>query len=179
MERSINMHHRRSIRLPGYDYSQLGAYFLTICAYQREYLFGEIKNGIMGLNEIGDIISHVWDVLPKRFPQIILDEFVVMPNHIHGIVWITEDRHHPTVVGVIHELPLRRMERRRMTLPLIVGYLKMNATKRIHTLNPLFGPVWQRNYYERIIRNERELQAIRMYIRNNPLKWETDVERLP
>src|SRR5690349_3753763 len=122
-------YHRRSIRLPDYDYSQPGAYFITIVTRGREPLFGEIKDGEMHLNDAGRIVWDVWNSLPARYPQIALGAAVVMPNHFHGNVIINP-------VGAIHELPLqdlppreRQLQRRRMTIPLVVGYFKMNTAK--------------------------------------------------
>ena len=132
--------------------------------------------------------SKTWEELPMRFPQVGLDTFVVMPNHLHGIVIIksgTAGDGGP--VMAIHELPLRepykpsppstRAERRRMLLPKIIGYFKMNSAKRINRLRNTSGtPVWHRNYYEHIIRSEGELACIREYIQNNPMHWELDKE---
>jgi len=139
-------HRRRSIRLHDYDYSATGAYFITICTQGRACLFGEVVDGAMCLNGTGAMIESVWNLLPQRYPGITLDAFVVMPNHIHGIVSIDGP------VGAIHELPLH--QRRSMTLPKVVGYLKMNSAKRINQSRNTPGiRVWQRNYYERVIRD--------------------------
>ena len=174
-------HHRRSIRLPDYDYSQPGAYFITIVAHGRECLFGKIQEGEMQMNSAGQVIWDVWSSLPGRYPQIELGAAQVMPNHFHGIIIIP--------VRAIHELPLqglplqglpsqglpleeRRAERRRMTIPLVVGYFKMNTAKRINQIQGSEGnPVWQRNYYEHIIRNEAEHNRIHAYIEANPANW--------
>jgi len=158
---------RRSIRLRNYDYSAVGGYFVTICTYQWECLFGEVMAGEMRVNNAGDCVKTVWDSLPIRYPGIEMDTFIVMPNHIHGIILIN----HP--VGAIHELPLQK--RRNMLLPMVIGYLKMNSAKRINQYrNNPGAPVWQRNYYERVIRNDRELHNIRQYIADNPLRWADD-----
>jgi REP element-mobilizing transposase RayT len=128
-------------------------------------LFGHVVDGKMEMNQAGKIIESIWHRLPERFPQITLDEFVIMPNHIHGIVLING-------VGAIHELPLPR---RRMILPMAMGFLKMNSSKHINLWRDIPGlPVWQRNYYEHIIRDERDLIKIREYVANNPLKWDED-----
>ncbi len=168
-------YHRRSIRVPDYDYSQPGAYFITIVTRGRECLFGEIKDGEMHLNDSGRIVWDVWNSLPTRYPQIKLGAAVVMPNHFHGNVII---KTHP--VGVIHELPLReetRVERRRMTIPLVVGYFKMNTAKRINEILGSQGiPVWQRNYYEHIIRDDEEYNRIHLYIEANVANWVIDNE---
>jgi REP element-mobilizing transposase RayT len=181
-------HRRRSIRLPEYDYSSPGAYFITLVAREREHLFGTIENGCMHLNACGEIVWEIWKSLPQRYSRIRLDEAVVMPNHFHGILWIESPA--AAGVGAIHELPqpqpqpeeedfeARRIRRRRMLLPKVIGYFKMNSARRINQLRGTPGiPVWQRNYYEHIIRNEGALHRIRRYIRNNPLRWENDRER--
>lgn len=174
---------RRPLRLPDYDYSQPGAYFVTMVTYQREHLFGEIADGDMRQNDAGKIVWEVWKSLPGRYPTITLDEGVVMPNHFHGIVIIEENP-----VGAIYELPLRdelplqdkeayRLARHRMLIPLAVGYLKMNSAKRVNILLNSSGvPIWQRNYYERIVRNDQAYNAIRQYIHSNPASWDTDEE---
>jgi len=178
------IHHRRSIRLPGYDYSQTGAYFVTICAHQKKHLFGEVIEGEVKTNEIGEMIWLYWDHLPRRYPNIEIDKFVLMPNHIHGIIRIVEPvraihesprKTSRDSVGAVHEPPLRR----KMLLAKIIGYFKMNTAKRINEMRGLAGvPVWQRNYYEHIVRNDDELNKIRDYIVTNPLRWPTDPENL-
>jgi REP element-mobilizing transposase RayT len=130
----------------------------------------------MVLNEFGMAIESVWMELPTRYPNIELDAFRVMPNHIHGIILIVDSPN----VGA-HELPLRelplRLHRRRMVIPKIVGYLKMNTAKQINQIRDTPGmPVWQRNYYEHVIRDENELNRIRKYIIENPLQWQLDQE---
>ena len=176
---------RRSIRLKDYDYSQPGGYFLTIVTFQREHLFGEIVNGEMVLNEAGKVVRDIWEKLPERYPNVITDEMAVMPNHFHGNLFITDDIHAFPPVAAVHELPLRedetpeeyRLRRRRMLLPKVVGYFKMNTAKAINLiLNSSGVPVWQRNYYEHIIRNEDELERIRKYIYYNPQQWAQDDE---
>ncbi len=182
---------RRSLRLPTWDYSQPGAYFVTIITRQRECLFGKIKNGEMQLNEAGKIVWEVWNSLPTRYPHIAIDEAVVMPNHFHGIVVIEEHpANSPAPVRAVHELPLqeqglqeRMKQRRRMTLPLVIGYFKMNSAKRINELLNSAGiPVWHRNYYEHIVRGditnspEKTIDVIRSYIHYNPSRWENDEE---
>jgi len=172
-------YHRRSIRLKGYDYSQAGAYYVTMCTQNRECLFGEIVNGKMRLNEYGQIVQQCWMEIPQHYQNVQLDEYVVMPNHVHGIIIINESD--ISTVGAIHELPLRhelphsREQRRNMLLPKIIGRFKMNVAKPINRIRQTPGiSVWQRNYYEHIIRNENELNRIRHYIINNPLHWKTD-----
>jgi putative transposase len=181
-------HHRRSIRLPGYDYRQAGAYFITLVAQDRACLFGEVIDGEMRVNEYGIIVQEEWfrsaDI--RREIRLYPDEFVVMPNHVHGIVWIVETpvgAHNPVplqsdapVVGVHSRAPLQRSPH---SLSSFVAGFKSAVTKRINELRGTPGaPVWQRNYYEHIIRNEDDLAAIREYILTNPLRWHLDRENM-
>jgi len=167
---------RKQVRLRDYDYSQSGGYFITVCTYNREHLFGQVINYQMTLNEIGKIVKQWWLKLEDRFTSVKLENHVVMPNHIHGIIMVGEKENE---VGAIHELPLRSgmMPRRQMLIPKVVGYFKMNSAKHVNRLRDAIGiSLWQRNYYEHIVRNESELSRIREYIQNNPLKWDLDRE---
>ena len=173
---------RRSIRLKDHDYSQAGAYYITVCTQERECLFGQVVDGQMQLNEAGRIVQAVWDGLSQFHDGIELDAFVVMPNHVHGIIVIRAS------VGAIHELPVQAIhespatpariaDRRRMLLSKIVGRFKMVSGKEINFLRQTMGqPVWQRNYYEHIIRDEESLRRIRRYIADNPAQWDFDRE---
>jgi putative transposase len=169
--------YRKAIRLKNYNYSEAGGYFITICTYNRKYLFGEILDQEVVVNDTGEVAEQWWLKLGYKFTNVKLDYYVIMPNHIHGIVIISEEKND---VGAIHELPLLRrgrIERRQMLIPKIIGYFKMNSAKRINQLHDSTGdPLWQRNYYEHIIRNESELYRIREYIQNNPSKWDLDRE---
>ncbi|MFQ5798323.1 MAG: transposase [Bacteroidota bacterium] len=169
-----NGRHRRSIRLQDYDYSSAGGYFVTICTKNREHLFGEIVDGTMHMIPVAHLVQECWDDLAKHHRNIDLDAFLIMPNHIHGIVLILD-----AWVGAIHESPLLTsfLERRRMLLPRIVGRFKMRSAKRINELRRTPGDaVWQRNYFEHIIRDERSLNKIREYIMTNPERWQYDRE---
>ena len=170
------MRERKQVRLRDYDYSQAGGYFITICTYNREYLFGHVINYHMALNETGRIVRQWWLKLEDRFTNVKLENYVVMPNHIHGIIMVPEKENE---VGAIHELPLRSgmIPRRQMLIPKVVGYFKMNSAKYVNRLRGVIGiSLWQRNYYEHIVRNESELSRIREYIQNNSLKWDLDRE---
>lgn len=192
-------HHRRSIRLKGYDYSQAGAYFVTICARNHECIFGEINDGEMKLNEYGKIVRDEWMRTEDVRPNVELDEFIIMPNHVHGILVINtpvgarrclapERREQPSknVNGygniVIHRANQGATHRVAPTctsgsIGAIVGQFKSLITKQINQIRNTPGlPVWHRNYHEHIIRNERELHEIRKYIRNNPLHWDRDID---
>ena len=160
--------HRKQIRFRKYDYSSNGYYFMTICTQNRKCLFGNIINNKMVLNEFGKIINDVFLTIPKHFDNVELDEFVIMPNHIHGIV---------IIVGAGSSRPI---------LGQIIGYFKYISTKNINDLSGSENPtptikikkIFQRNYYEHIIRNEYELNRIRKYIQNNPMNWEEDINNL-
>ncbi len=166
-------HHRRSIRLPHYDYSQSGLYFITICTENRECLFGDVEDGKMILNEFGNVAQQCWLEIPQHFEHVELDAYVIMPNHLHGIIIIKNDG--TRNVGAIHELPLQIKQRRKMLLPKIIGRFKMNVSKQINQIRQTPGiTIWQRNYYEHIVRDEMDLHRIRQYIMNNPKNWEMD-----
>ena len=170
-----DINHRRSIRLQGYDYAEAGAYFVTVCTYNREFLFGEITNGEMRLNEIGQVVIEEWLRTADVRKNIELDAFVVMPNHFHGIVVITGNGR-----GVLQYAPTANQPSLRspsQTIGAIVRGFKSITTKRINIIRNTLGvPVWQRNYYEHIIRTEDESNLLREYIVNNPAQWELDEE---
>ncbi len=158
---------RHSIRLRGYDYAQAGAYFVTICAWQRECLFEDRR--------FADAIRGAWEWLPSKFYRVRLDEFVIMPNHIHFVIWLLDENYDGR--GGQLPAPTRTHNNIRISLPDAVGAFKTIAAKQINLIRGTPGnPVWQRNYYEHIIRNERALDAIREYIQNNPANWEFDLE---
>jgi len=184
-------HHRRSVRLRHYDYAQPGAYFVTICAWQRECVFGIINDGTMKLNEYGVIVQNYLDQISGHFPNVEIDLHIIMPNHVHGIIVINNCRGEvpsPLIATPIITQPLSNMHKpskkggetpplRRPSLGHIVAYFKYQTTKHINrTRNTPGMPVWQRNYHDRVIRNEKELQEIRQYIRHNPLQWDRDDE---
>jgi REP element-mobilizing transposase RayT len=166
-------HHRRSIRLKGWDYAAPGAYFVTICAHQRQELFGEVVGGEMRLNEYGQIAAARWRWLADQYPYVRLDEWVIMPNHMHGVLMMVDDE--AAGRGGSRPAPTRPDAPKRKPLDQLIGAFKTVSAKHINQLRQTSGaPIWQRNYYEHIIRDERELTAIRRYIRNNPLKWSLD-----
>ncbi len=176
-----DIHQRRSIRLRDYDYSQAGKYFVTICAWQRECLFGEIVNGEMQLNDLGQTMETVWFCLPDHYIGIELDEFVIMPNHFHGIIDIVGAQFIAPDLGITSygdkSASNQGAMNRAPTVGGVVRGFKARCTHAINIIRSNLGcPVWQRNYYERVIRNETELTRARDYIVNNPLKWELDKE---
>ncbi|OGF30795.1 hypothetical protein A3H09_00680 [Candidatus Falkowbacteria bacterium RIFCSPLOWO2_12_FULL_45_13] len=168
-------YNRRSIRLPGYDYSQAGMYFVTICVKNLECLFGEIVEEEMMLNELGIIVKREWLRTGVIRKEIYLDEFIIMPNYFHFIVFINECGNALTV-GANGRSPLRM--RPKSISSLMAGY-KSAATKQVNLFRNMLGTdLWQRNYYEHIIRNENSLNRIRNYIWNNPGNWPNDIENL-
>ena len=155
---------RRSIRLKGYDYSQAGLYFITICVQDRKCLFGKIGNGEMILNEYGIVAHQQWQQLPERFTNMELDVFQIMPNHMHGIIMLT-DTNTKTVGDIVG------------------AYKSLVANDCLKILKqkwagvnpaPTMGKLWQRNYWEHIIRDEQSYQRISDYIINNPKNWTGD-----
>jgi REP element-mobilizing transposase RayT len=162
-------HHRRSIRLKGYDYSQEGAYFITICTRHMICLFGQVENDRMILADAGKMINEQWIALADRFPNSRLGEYITMPNHFHAILFITG-------VGV----PLVGTQNGGATLGQMIGAFKSITTgKYINGVNrsgwpPFDGKLWQHNYYEHVIRNEASLLKISKYIHTNPARWKDD-----
>ena len=165
-------HHRRSVRLPAYDYSQPGAYFVTIVTDQRQCAFGAIVAGHMRLNEIGAVVREEWLRSAEIRGEIALGEYVIMPSHVHGIVIIRDVGAHGHA-----PLPVRTRQRSARSLGSFVAGYKGAATKRINVIRGTPGhPVWQRNYYEHVIRSDEELNRIRQYIIDNPIHWDEDPE---
>ncbi len=157
---------RRSVRLPAYDYTSPGAYFVTVCAHGRRCIFDA--------PEVRHLVEERWNQTRHHFPNAATDEFVIMPNHVHGILWIVGAN---TAVGTQHAASLQTPSVAPGSLGAIVRSFKSAVTKPVNEILGTPGaPVWQRNYYERIIRNEDELRRVREYIRFNPLQWDFDRE---
>lgn len=192
------IHHRRSIRLKGHDYSKTGAYFVTVCTQNRECLFGNVIEKEMRLNEAGKMIESIWENLSNQYPGIQEDAFVVMPNHIHGIIVLSDlnrrgescirphSHRHPRSNRIIRNGKGDHKDRPYGTLDRTVGRI-LQGFKSISTREyisairmqgwlPFPGKLWQRNYHERIIRDENELNRIREYIALNPTRWMEDEE---
>jgi putative transposase len=175
---------RHSIRLTDYDYTNPGGYFITICVQDRRCVLGEINDSKVEPSHIGKIVEESWQYIPSHFHGIILDLNVIMPNHFHGIIIIEDTRldGRGEVPSPSNDETPSRENRGGMTPPLrkptlgqVVGYFKYLSTKKINELtNNAPGRLWQRNYYEHIIRNEQDLYNARKYILENPLKWEED-----
>ena len=174
---------RRSLRLREYDYRATGAYFVTVCTKDRVSLFGEIDHGNMVRNEFGDIVVVCWSDLPHHFPSIQLDCFIVMPNHIHGLIEITDERA-KIDVGAQHAAPVRSAPLhysprnvQPKSLAAIMRSFKSASARRINISSGTPGAaLWQRNYYEHVVRDDAELERIREYIVNNPARWAEDEE---
>jgi len=165
--------HRCSIRLKNYDYSQAGGYFVTICTQNNECVFGEVINEEMRLNKYGKIVKDEWLRTREIRSNVMLDEYIVMPDHFHGIILIIDD----VFVGATRRVAptVKSTTLKSNTLGSIIGQIKSIITKNIHKMG-LKHFHWQRNYYEHVIRNEDKLNKIRQYIQNNPLSWHLDRE---
>lgn len=197
MKFNPDIHHRKSIRLKGYDYSQAGLYFITICCQDRESLFGQIENGEMILNEAGKIAHTEWQNTEKIRENCRIHEFIIMPNHIHGIIEILFKKE---TRGESQFAPIGKFQSPSQTIGSIIRGYKIATIKKIKDLilennkdiistgELQFAPtaptaeiiksldfkIWQRNYWEHIIRNENEYNRISNYIINNPQKWDDD-----
>ncbi|AFY32102.1 transposase [Calothrix sp. PCC 7507] len=174
-------HHRRSIRLKGYNYTEAGAYFVTICTKAWQCLFGNVVNGEMQLNSLGYIAFHCWQTIPYHFPYIELDIFVVMPNHIHGILIITDNpveaRHCLALNQHSEGNPEQFGKPVRGSISTVIGSYKSVVSKRINIILQTKGQsIWQRNFYEHIGREQKALDNIQEYIVNNPQRWADDPE---
>lgn len=186
MRYNPELHHRRSIRLKNFDYSKPGAYFITICTKNRERLFGDVVDGKMVLNDGGKAAERCWMEIPLHYPNVVPDEFVIMPDHVHGIIVINEQspNHGEQLVSAVvqHFEPLPKnlqpkQNKYQKIIPRSIGSMirgyKIGVTKWFRQNTDIFI-VWQRNYHEQIIHTKTELQKIRNYIIENPLKWKND-----
>jgi putative transposase len=147
---------RKSLRLSHFDYATPGAYFVTVCTQDRACLFGTVRDGLVHLSEAGRIVEQVWQALPGHYPNFALDEFVIMPNHVHGVLLIENEGGRP--------------------LSNLMRAFKAFSTREIRGRTLANDTVWQRGYYEHVVRDESDLTAIRQYIQDNPAKWDLDDE---
>ena len=189
------IHHRRSQRLKEYDYSQAGAYFVTLCTQNRKCFFGEIVQGEMLLNNTGEMVEKWYYELENKFPNTHCDEFVIMPNHFHCIITIikpvgadlcvcpNKSKLNKITPNALDEHANESMgEHAGSPLHIIIQWFKTMTTNeyirniKINNWIPFNGKLWQRNYYDHVIRNDHEIKRIRKYIQNNPLKWNDDVD---
>ena len=163
---------RRSIRLQGYDYAEVGAYFITICTEKRKCLFGDVIDGQIQLNNLGRVVVDAWEWLGRQYDYVETVELVVMPNHLHGVIIINDES-----TGGSRTAPTPELAVVRKPLGRLVGAFKTVSSKSINALRGSPGvQVWQRNYYEHIIRNDDDMTSIRQYIIDNPAGWEKDPE---
>lgn len=200
-----DIHHRRSIRLRGYDYVVDGAYYVTICTHQRECLLGKVVDGEMVLSTAGEAVRSVWEGLQERFTNVVLDEFIIMPSHVHGIVFVISQqrsRDQGTIVdqGAMNGAPTGPGDQTgcvgaRFIAPRFIAPHGAAPPPGAH--GPPLGEIvrtfkavstrmlrrdllpefgWQRNYYEWVLRNDEELHRVRQYIVDNPLKWHLDTD---
>ncbi|OGB68901.1 MAG: hypothetical protein A2Y94_04085 [Caldithrix sp. RBG_13_44_9] len=207
MRHDPDKHHRRSIRLTGHDYSQAGVYYVTICVQDRVCLFGKINNGELKLNDAGNMVNNWWNKLPQKFTNVELDDYIIMPNHVHGIIIVGADPVCPKDQNIINYSKINMSEGQtdpgdkqmdsgdqqkgehvgsplRKPVPLsriIQWYKTMTTNEYIRNVKqngwfPFKKHLWQRNYYEHIIRDENDLKRIRKYIIENPLNWKSDHE---
>lgn len=153
-----NLPQRKSIRLKGFDYSETGFYFITVCTNDFKHYFGEVKDRRMFLNEVGCMIHHEWRRLHDRYQNIALEEFIVMPNHIHGIIGIKKDDTSITLGTIVQAFKSRTT----------LAYIQKVKSK---SWAPFPGKLWHANYYESIISNEKQYNNIAGYIFNNPIQW--------
>ena len=159
---------RRSLRLQGYDYRGAGAYFVTICTMEKRPLFGTVRDGSVQLNELGQIADNCWKQIERVRRAIAMDAYIVMPNHIHGIL-------HFSTKDAAANAPATARELAAGSLGAILGQYKSIVTKRSQFLHsPPTPPIWQRNYYDHIIRSAASLEKIRQYIVDNPARWVDD-----
>ncbi len=163
MQHQTNFKNRKKIRLPDYNYSSCGGYFVTICTKNKRYLFGDIIDGCIELSKIGIIIKDCWLNIPKHFEEVLLDEYVIMPNHIHGIIFIHK--------GIQEDSGEKRSAQRLFNL---IGSFKSVCTKFVNKNISGNNFMWQKSFYEHVIRNDQDLYKIQEYIVNNPLQWEID-----
>ena len=158
-------YNRKSLRLPNYDYSKGGKYFITVCVKSKVFLFGDIVAGKLCINDIGKVVYEKWLWLEQHYSFIKCDAFIVMPNHIHGIIVMSR--------GGSRTAPTSHQQRK--PVGRVIGAFKTVSTKEINLLMSAPGTqIWQRNFYERIIRNKNELYAVRNYIKSNPSNWADD-----
>lgn len=174
MKYNHEIHKRRSVRLKGYDYSRAGLYFITICVQNRECLFGKIENEKMLLNDLGIIVNEYWLNIPEHYPRMVLHEHIIMPNHMHGIIQLTD-----AVVGTRHGVFLQSTNTNQFGKPvsgsvsMIINQYK-SSVKRWCNKNGHEYLQWQSRFHDHIIRNQQSYETISNYIINNPAKWQED-----
>jgi REP element-mobilizing transposase RayT len=179
VEDEASLPNRRSLRLADFDYGQAGAYFVTICTFGRAALLGTIREGRMLLSAVGSIVEEEWLRTPEIRPQVVLDEYMIMPNHLHGIIFI--DREPPRELGTTTPVScddrtglIRNLQSPSQSVGSIVRGFKAASTSRARKLANGRVELWQRDFYDHVIRNEPDLTRVRTYIVNNVQQWELD-----
>ncbi len=181
------VHHRRSIRLKNYEYTTPGWYFVTIVVQDRISLFGEVVDAEMHLNDAGEMVARIWSEIPEFYPGVGIDSFVVMPNHLHGIIVLHGEEHNPSLASVGADplcLPSSEPPAKPLSLGDVVRRFKSLTTREYgegvkHSGWPPFNQrLWQRNYFEHVVRDERDVERLQGYIIDNPVNWAFDVENL-
>ena len=166
---------RRRMRLEGYDYSTPGAYFVTACTQDRRPLFGRVIDGRMAANPLGTVVEDCWDELPDHYDSLALDAFILMPNHVHGVILLQDEPNNTSVGAGLQPAIPRNDAARRHGLPEIVRAFKTFSARKINRMRASTGAsVWQRGFYDHVIRDEDELDRVRTYILDNPRKWSED-----
>ena len=172
---------RKTTRIPGYDYRNTGYYFITICTQNKQNLFGQIQNDKVQPSAQGKIVSQNWLDIPNHHSGITLDAFILMPNHLHGIIMIHSDRsalivpgQSSDVAGYVPTGHASFISPKSGSLSAVIRSFKSACTKRINEESLHKNPIWQSRFYEHVIRDENDLHRIRMYIENNPLRWSED-----
>ena len=172
---------RSSLRLRGFDYASPGAYFVTVCTWRRNCLLGDVVDGEVRLSPLGEIVTDCWKGISEHLPYAAVDVSIVMPNHMHGILFLHGERPSAGTVGATHASPLHIPDttsgQALSSLSAVVGSYKAASTRLINRQRGTAGdPVWQRGFYEHVIRDEADLHRIRRYIEENPLRWAEDEE---
>jgi len=181
----------KPMRLPHFNYDWRNQFFITICTQYRNHLFGDVKQGIINLSEFGNIAHQCWQEIPQHFPEIEIDEFVIMPDHIHGIILFGSTKNQSAVLGrhacqdkllfgssenqitdVGRHACQKEILPQHQKLSVIVGSFKSAVSKRIKVIDPHIQQIWQRSFYDKLIRTDKQLALVRRYIKNNPQNWE-------
>ena len=157
---------RKELRLKHYDYSKRGYYFVTICIKKRAPIFGDVMEGRVKLSEAGKVARRCWEEIPDHFGDMEIDEFIVMPDHVHGLLQIES--------GDENKKGEDNGARNTQTIPVVIGNYKASVTREINEIKPDSNFEWQRSYYEHVIRDEEELREAREYIKQNPFSWQLD-----
>ncbi len=167
----LNLPERKIARMRAYDYRQNGAYAVTICTHKRRLAFGHVENGEVRLHPFGHVAQEHWLAIPSHYPNVSLDGFIVMPNHLHGILFLENE----AVASLAEELELRRFGKPLSgSLSTIIGNYKSGVSREIGRLRGSKTEVWQKRFWDHIIRNDHDLLQHRQYICNNPLRWDDD-----